>query len=99
MTVRMAMVVALATLAATDAEAQGLSQYYGPDGKVYSRRALDSDYAPPNVPSDILRPNAHASRRVSVKLRRPLQCFHSIRPCQSQWSQHQQHQHQRRWRR
>jgi hypothetical protein len=56
MTVRMAMVVALATLAATDAEAQGLSQYYGPDGKVYSRRALDSDYAPPNVPSDIIAP-------------------------------------------
>src|SRR5262245_60214004 len=56
MTVRMALVVALATLAATDAEAEELSQYYGPDGQVYSRRALDSDYAPPNVPPDIIAP-------------------------------------------
>jgi hypothetical protein len=51
-----ALVVALATLAATDAEAQGLSQSYGPDGQVYSRRTLDSDYAPPNLPPDIIAP-------------------------------------------
>ena len=56
MTVRMTLVVALATLAATDAEAQGLSQSYGPDGQVYSRRAPDSDYSPPNVPPDIIAP-------------------------------------------
>src|SRR5262245_1567003 len=56
MAVRVTLVVALATLAATDAEAQGLSQYDGPDGQVYSRRALDSDYAPPNVTPDIIAP-------------------------------------------
>jgi hypothetical protein len=40
----------------TTAHAQGLVPYYGPDGQVYYRRAADPDYAPPNLPSDIIAP-------------------------------------------
>ena len=45
MTLRMAMIVALATLAATNADAQGLAPYYGPQ-----------QYAPPSLPLDIIAP-------------------------------------------
>ena len=46
MIVRMTMIVAAATLAATNADAQGLSPYYGPQ----------QQYAPPSLPLDIIAP-------------------------------------------
>ena len=46
MIVRMTMIVAVATLAATNADAQGLSPYYGPQ----------QQYAPPSLPLDIIAP-------------------------------------------
>jgi hypothetical protein len=46
MMVRMTMIVAVATLAATNADAQGLSPYYGPQ----------QQYAPPSLPLDIIAP-------------------------------------------
>ena len=56
------MIVAVATLAATNADAQGLSPYYGPQ----------QQYAPPSLPLDIIAPeHPHAVRRVSAMLRRP----------------------------
>jgi hypothetical protein len=69
----MTLVVALATLAATDAEAQGLSQYTDRMGRcILAGRSILTMHRRTRHPIS-LRPNAHAWRRVSVKLRRPLQ--------------------------
>jgi hypothetical protein len=48
--------IALAMTSVATAQAQGIVPYYGPDGQVYYRRAADPDYAPPNVPGDIIAP-------------------------------------------